>query len=281
VTAQLPNDNEQLSILDYIKHKVKKNREETIDIVNTLFLSGMEQQPPLFLIVEEYCVGSRPIKCDLAATGEDIETIFSDLYRQVMTRHSDMYKITELFETDLKLNDENPITYLKGYLVQNKSEIIPFSAFSPRRKTDFVWAKRNLFSKVQVETTLVKQANELETGEYYYQFSISQDEIPGKQLDDIKLHIVKSLYREMSFSDEVYLLRKMEVTWRKFEEVNAISADDFENFLKELYTFKEAASPEVRPSLEELYDGIYTRKSLMNQYELIRKHKETRPIWIK
>lgn len=271
---------EKLTILDYIKRKVQKNREETSDIVNTLFLSGMQSYPNLLLIVEEYSIGSRPIKCDVYIPGEDVETMFSGLYEQVAHRHSDMYKITEIFEKELKLNENNPIQYLKGYLVQNQTNIIPFSAFSPRAKTSFVWAKKNLFSKVQVESTSSKQANELETNEYYYQFSVSQDPLSSKQIDDIKLHIVKAIYRELSFNDEVYLLRKMEVNWQKFEQVNAISADEFESFIKELYSFKEAASPEVRPSLDTLYEAIVSRKSLMNQYELIRKYKENRPIWI-
>ena len=271
---------ETLTILDYIKHKVQKNREETIDIVNTLFISGMKSYPNLFLIIEEYAVGSRPIKCDLYIHGDNVEQMFSELFENVTHRHSDMYKITEIFEKDLKLNEHNPISYLKGYLVQNQTNIIPFSAFSPRPKSQFVWEKKNLFSKVQVESPQIKQANEVETSDYYYQFSVSEEPLTMKQVDDIKLHIVKSIYRELSFNDEVYLLRKMEVTWQGFKDSNACSADEFESFLQNLYSFKESASPEVRPSLDDLYGSIVSRKSLMNQYELIRKHQENRQIWI-
>lgn len=272
---------EEVTILDYIKQKVQKSREETTDIVNTLFTSGMQEFPQLFMIVEEYSVGPRPVKCDVYVSGEeDVESVFAELFQKVSHRHSDMYKITEIFEKDLKINEDNPISYLKGYLVQNKTNIIPFSAFSPRPKKEFIWTKKNLLSKMQVESLRVKRADEVETDEYYYQLSISQDPLSEKQIDDIKLHIVKSIYRELSFNDEVYLFRKMEVTWRNFEQTNAISVDQFESFIKELYTFKEASTPEVKPAAETLYHSIVSRKSLMNQYEMIRKYNDDRPIWI-
>jgi hypothetical protein len=197
----------------------------------------------------------------------------------VKQRHQETFKVKSLFESDLKETMHHPINYIKGYAIFNGSLIKEFTIFAPRSKTRMEWVKDGLFSKKEIQVENEINENEIDLSDLYYQYSVNNKELTSRELLDAKSLVVKATHRNFSLSDEMFAYRKLERMWDEWMKAGEADVESFEEFLKALHHFKESASPEIQPLLESFSRNVGSKKSVINQYELIRKYEAPSPIY--
>lgn len=271
---------ENSEVIDFIKNRIKNQREEASETLDTLFYIAMKPYQDYFLIVDEYSINDTVFKTDVYHASSDLTKSLEMIYDKTKSRHNETFKVKSLLDQSLKETMHLPLQYIKGYIVENGHIVYPFGLFSPREKTYFEWVKDGMFSKKQVETVSEMKPGEISTNDFYYSYNLfDKSEIDERTMQNIQLLIVKATQRNFSLSDEMFGYRKLERTWESWKVEGSSSVDEFENFMKNAHEFKEVASPEVKPLVENFFQTIINRKSIMNQYDLIKQFNSDTKIY--